>query len=253
MVYFVGAGSGAVDLITVRGQRLIESADVIIYAGSLVNKELLNSAKENTLIFNSATMTLYEVVEQIIKADQRGLEVVRLHTGDPSLFGAVKEQFDVLTANNINFEVVPGVSSFSAVAAALKAEYTLPGVSQSLIITRFPGKTPAPNNEFKKLSQVGCSMAIFLSMGLIGELTTELCRDSAYNEKTPAAIVYKASWEDQKIFRCSIKELFSVATENNITKTAMIVVGNFLECDYQLSKLYDESFETEFRKAKNGC
>lgn len=250
MVNFVGAGSGAADLITLRGKRLIESADVIIYAGSLVNPELLNYAREGCEVHNSAKMTLDEVIEVIKHAEQRGLMTVRLHTGDPSLYGAVREQFDRLSALGIEYEVCPGVSSFCGAAAALKAEYTLPDVSQSVIITRMAGRTAVPEREsIESFAAHNATMVIFLSAGMTAELSERLISGGCSPE-TPAAIVYKATWDDQKIVRCTVGTLPKAAKENGISKTALITVGNFLENNYSLSRLYDEGFSTEYRRAK---
>ena len=250
MVDFVGAGSGAADLITLRGKTLLENADVIIYAGSLVNPELLKYAREDCEIHNSAKMTLDEVISVMESAEKRGKNTVRLHTGDPSLYGAIREQMDRLEALGIPFEICPGVSSFCGAAAALKAEYTLPEVSQTVIITRMAGRTAVPEAEsIESLAQHNSTMVIFLSAGMTGELSDCLIRGGIAPE-TPAAIVYKATWEDEKIVRCTVGTLEIAARENGISKTALITVGNFLGNDYALSRLYDESFETEFRKAK---
>ncbi len=250
MVNFVGAGSGAADLITLRGKRLIESADVIIYAGSLVNPELLNYAKAGCEVHNSAKMTLDEVIEVIKSAEERGLMTVRLHTGDPSIYGAVREQFDRLSALGIEYEVCPGVSSFCGAAAALNAEYTLPGISQSVIITRMAGRTAVPEREsIESFAAHNATMVIFLSAGMTAELSERLI-SGGYSPDTPAAIVYKATWDDQKIVRCTVGTLHKAAEENGIFKTALITVGNFLGDNYSLSKLYDENFSTEFRKAE---
>ena len=250
MVNFVGAGCGAADLITVRGKALLEKADVIIYAGSLVNPELLNYSKTDCEIHNSAYMTLDEVISVMEKAEKSGKNTVRLHTGDPCLYGAIREQMDRLDELDIAYEICPGVSSFCGAAAALKAEYTLPEVSQTVIITRMAGRTPVPDSEsIEKLAAHGSTMVIFLSTGLLKELTEQLLT-GGYTSKTPAAIVYKASWADEKVCRCTVGTLFETAEKNGIKKTALITVGNFLGNDYALSKLYDEGFETEFRKAK---
>lgn len=250
MIYFVGAGSGAVDLITVRGAKLLEKADVIIYAGSLVNPELLTYAKENCEIHNSAYMTLDEVIEVMEKAEKAGKLTVRLHTGDPCVYGAIREQMDRLKKLNYSYEVVPGVSSFCGAAAAVKGEYTLPNVSQSVIITRMAGKTPVPEREnIRSMASHQSSMVIFLSTGLLEELQKELMA-GGYPADTKAAIVYKATWPDEKVMICTVSTLAKTAKENNITKTALILVGNFLGDEYELSKLYDPTFTTEFRKAK---
>lgn len=249
MVNFVGAGPGATDLITLRGAALIKEADVIIYAGSLVNKELLAMANSECRIYNSATMNLDEVMEVIYEAEKNKLMTVRLHTGDPCIYGAIREQMDRLKEKNIEYAYCPGVSSFCGAAAALKAEYTLPNVSQTVMITRMAGRTPVPEKEsIRSLAAHGSTMVIFLSMGLLGELTKELV-EGGYSEDTPAAIVYKATWPEEKVMRCTVKDICETAKKNNITKTALVIVGNFLGDDYELSKLYDKTFETEFRKA----
>ena len=249
MIYFIGAGPGAPDLITVRGKNLLERADLIIYAGSLVNKELLKYAKPSCKIMDSASMTLEEVIAAMVPAAQQGQLVVRLHTGDPSIYGAHREQMDMLRSYNLDFEVVPGVSSFCACAAALNAEYTLPNVSQSVIITRMEGgRTPIPDRE--KLASYAAhhaSMVIFLSSGMLEKVQKELVR-GGYEEDTPAAIVYKATWPDEKIVRTSVGNLAEAAKEAGITKTALIVVGEFLGNEYERSKLYDPEFTHEFRQ-----
>lgn len=250
MVNFVGAGCGAADLITVRGKSLIERADVIIYAGSLVNPQLLEYAKKDCQIHNSAYMTLEQVIDVIKAAEHEEKMTVRLHTGDPSLYGAIREQMDRLDELGIEYDICPGVSSFCGAAAALRAEYTLPDVSQTVIITRMAGRTPVPEKEsIAALAAHNATMVIFLSTGLLKELSAELIR-GGYKPDTPAAIVYKASWADQKVCRCTVEDLAQTAADNGITKTALICVGYFLGNDYSLSKLYDKSFETEFRKAE---
>lgn len=249
MIYFVGAGSGAEDLITVRGQNLLREADVIIYAGSLVNKGHLNIAKEGCRILNSASMTLEEVIEEMKAAEQAGKMTVRLHTGDPSIYGAHREQMDLLDEEGIAYDVVPGVSSFCGAAAALKAEYTLPNVSQTVIITRMAGRTPVPPlEEISLLAKHQATMIIFLSTGMLEELTERLLV-GGYKKNTPAAIVYKATWPDEKVFRGTVGTIAQIAKENNITKTALIMVGDFLGDEYDRSKLYDPGFSHEFREA----
>lgn len=249
MVHFVGAGSGAPDLITVRGARLLESADVVIYAGSLVNKQLLNYTKKGCEIHNSAEMTLEEVIDVTKKAEAESKTTVRLHTGDSSIYGAVREQFDELDALGINYDVCPGVSSFCGAAAALRAEYTLPSVSQTVIITRAAGNTPVPEKEsLKSLASHKATMILFLSMGAIEKTQSELI-EGGIGTDFPAAIVYKATWPDEKIFRCTVGELSKTAKENKIEKTALVIVGEFLGEKYDRSKLYDPGFSTEFRSA----
>lgn len=249
MVHIVGAGCGAPDLITVRGARLLSGADVIIYAGSLVNPALLDYKKEGCQVFNSAHMTLDQVMDVIEKANDEGKDIVRLHTGDPCLYGAIREQMDRLEELGIPYEYCPGVSSFSGAAAALKAEYTLPDVSQSVIITRMAGRTPVPEREsIHSFASHHATMVIFLSTGMTEEVQEELLA-GGYDEDTPAAIVYKASWPDQKVVRCTCGTLHQAAVENDLHNLALITVGDFLGTDYELSKLYDSSFSTAFRKA----
>lgn len=249
MVNFVGAGCGAADLITLRGKALLEKADVIIYAGSLVNPQLLEYAKKECEIHNSAYMTLEQVIDVMKKAEADGRMTVRLHTGDPCLYGAIREQMDCLDRLGIAYDICPGVSSFCGAAAALKAEYTLPDVSQTVIITRMAGRTAVPEKErIEALAAHGVTMVIFLSTGMLAELSERLV-NGGYNADSSAAIVYKASWNDQKVCRCTVGTLDETARANGITKTALICVGGFLGDDYSLSKLYDKSFETEFRKA----
>lgn len=250
MVDFVGAGCGAPDLITVRGMRLLQAADVIIYAGSLVNPELLDLAEKECTVFNSAKMSLDEIIDVIRKAESEGKHTVRLQTGDLSLYGALKEQTERLDELGIGYRITPGVSSMFGAAAALGAEYTLPGVSQSVIITRMAGRTEVPDAEsIEKLASHGCTMVIFLSSGMTEELSVRLI-NGGFLPETPAAIVYKATWDDEKIMRCTVGTLHKTALENGIKKTALIIAGNVLGSDHELSKLYDRTFETEFRKAE---
>lgn len=251
MVHFVGAGSGAADLITLRGKRLLETADVVIYAGSLVNPELLEYTRFDCEIYNSAFMTLDEVIKVMEQAENNGKTVIRLHTGDPSVYGAIREQMDRLDSLGIAYDVCPGVSSFCGAAAALKAEYTLPDVSQTVILTRMSGRTPVPEREsIESLASHNATMVIFLSTGMLDELSERLIK-GGYTADTPAAIVYKATWKDEKVFRCTVGTLAQTAKDNNITKTALITVGYFLGDIRSLSKLYSADFETEFRKASN--
>ena len=251
MVYFVGAGSGATDLITLRGARLLGEADTVIYAGSLVNPELLSLCRPDARIFNSAAMTLQEVVETVRQTEESGGTTVRLHTGDPSIFGAIREQIDELKKLGIKWEICPGVSSMSSAAAALSAEYTLPEVSQTVIISRIAGRTPVPEREsLRNLAQIGATLVLFLSASFAREVQQELLAGS-YTEETPCAIVYKASWPDEKVVRGFLGDLPGMAEEAGITKTALIIVGNVLGDDYALSKLYDEHFTTGYRNARD--
>ncbi len=252
MVYFVGAGPGAVDLITVRGAELLKKADVIIYAGSLVNPELLSYAKKECVIYNSASMTLEEVINIMEKSHKNNQMVVRLHTGDMSIYGAVREQSDILKSKNIPFESVPGVSSFLGAAAALNAEYTLPAVSQTVILTRMAGRTGVPEKEdIKLLASHKASMVIFLSSSMLGKLSEKLIL-GGYMKDTPCAIVYKATWDDEIKVVTTLENLENAGKENNISKTALVLVGDFLGDIYDRSKLYDGTFSHEFRKGTNG-
>lgn len=252
MVYFVGAGPGAVDLITVRGAELLKKADVIIYAGSLVNPELLSYAKKECVIHNSASMTLEEVINVIEECHKNNKMVVRLHTGDMSIYGAVREQSDILKSKNIPFESVPGVSSFLGAAATLNAEYTLPSISQTVILTRMAGRTPVPEKEsIRRLASHNASMVIFLSSSMLGKLAEELT-DGGYSKDTPCAIVYKATWADEVKVVTTIENLEKAGRENNISKTALVLAGDFLGDIYDRSKLYDGTFSHEFRKGTNG-
>ena len=250
MIHFVGAGCGAPDLITVRGQRLLREADVIIYAGSLVNPALLENAKPGCQVYNSAQMTLEQVIDTIKQAEGDHKTTVRLHTGDPSIYGAIREQMDVLDELAIRWDVTPGVSSFCGAAAALGAEYTLPDVSQTVIITRMEGRTPVPEKEkIRSLSAHHATMAVFLSAGMTEQLSAQLI-EGGYSPETPAAIVYKASWPDEKRILCTVAEITQKAKEHGISKTALILVGDFLGGNYGRSKLYDPAFSTEFREAE---
>lgn len=249
MVYFVGAGSGAPDLITVRGQKLLQQADVVIYAGSLVNPALLKETKEDCEIFNSAKMTLEEVIDIMKRAHQQQKMTVRLHTGDPSIYGAVREQMDILEQEGIPYESCPGVSSFCGAASALNLEYTLPDVSQSVIITRMAGRTPVPEREeIASFAAHHATMVIFLSTGMLPELQERLMA-GGYESDTPVAIVYKATWQEEEKYICTVSTLAQTAREHNITKTALIIVGDVVtHSNYRRSDLYHPEFETEFRK-----
>ena len=250
MVHFIGAGPGAADLITLRGARLLGEADVIIYAGSLVNSALLDYKKVGCAVYDSASMTLEQVLAMMQEAEGAGKTTARLHTGDPSLYGAIREQMDALDRLGIPYDVTPGVSSFSGAAAALNAEYTLPEVSQSVIITRMAGRTPVPERErLRTLAAHGCTMVLFLSTGLLEEVEEELAA-GGYAPDTPAAIVYKATWPEEKVYRCTVSTLAETARKNGVTKTALITVGHFLGDDYERSKLYDPAFTHGCREAE---
>lgn len=250
MVHFVGAGSGAPDLITVRGQRLLSEADVIIYAGSLVNPALLEYKKDGCRVYDSAKMTLEQVTDVMRQAEKEGLTTVRLHTGDPCIYGATREQMDILEEAGIEYDSTPGVSAFCGAASALDMEYTLPGISQSVIITRMAGRTPMPEKEsIESFAAHGATMVIFLSTGMLEKLSDRLIA-GGYAPETPAAIVYKATWPDEEKYICTVSTLAQTAAERGITKTALIIVGGAVaQNGYERSKLYDPGFTTEFREA----
>lgn len=248
MVHFVGAGPGAPDLITVRGKNLLEKADVVIYAGSLVNPELLTGTRKDCEIYNSAKMTLEEVLAVMRQASAEGKEVVRLHTGEPSIYGAVREQMDALDALGISYDSCPGVSACFGAASSLNLEYTLPGVSQSLIITRMAGRTGVPEREsIESFAAHQASMAIYLSTGMLRELSKRLIA-GGYSCDTPAALVYKATWKEEQDFICTVETLAETAEKHGIKKTALVIVGDVVRHgSYARSKLYDPEFTTEFR------
>ena len=249
MVHFVGAGPGAPDLITQRGAALLQTADCIIYAGSLVNPVLLGLAKADCTIYNSAKMTLEDVISVMRENEKNNRITVRLHTGDPCLYGAIREQMDRLDAESIPYDDIPGVSSFCGAAEALNAEYTLPSVSQTVIITRMEGRTPVPEKEkLQSLAAHGATMVIFLSIGLVNQVQQALLQGGAYTSSTPAAVVYKATWPEERIVHCTVGDLAESVHKAGITKTALIVVGDFLGTQYDRSKLYDPTFTTEYRK-----
>lgn len=251
MIYFVGAGCGNPELITVRGMKLLQKADVVIYAGSLVNPELLDYCRAGIKVFNSATMTLEEVIEVMKNAEAEGKITVRLHTGEPSIFGAVREQMDELDKFNIPYESCPGVSACFGAASSLNIEFTLPEVSQSLIITRMEGKTSVPEKEsIESFARHKCSMAIYLSSGMLEKLSERLV-SGGYSKDTPCALVYKATWPEEKSFVCTLDKLGEVAKKEGITKTAVVLVGDAVtHSKYAKSRLYDAGFETEYRKIK---
>ena len=247
MVHFIGAGPGDPELLTIKGKRFIDSADVIIYAGSLVNEKVLADRKESAQVYNSAYMTLSEVIGVMKEAEAKGQSVARVHTGDPSIYGAIREQMDALDDLGISYEVIPGVSSFLAAAASMKKEYTLPGVSQTVILSRIEGRTPVPEKEkILSLAKHHATMIIFLSVGKI-EVLVHLMSES-YEKDTPVAVVYKASWPEETIVYGTLETIADKVKAAGITKTALVVVGDFLGDKYELSKLYDQNFETEYRK-----
>lgn len=250
MIYFVGAGPGDPELITLRGYRLLKEAEVIVYAGSLINPQILEYASNGARFINSASLTLEEIVSVMVESYKKGETVVRLHAGDVSIYGAVGEQMYELENRGIDYEVVAGVSSFLAAAASIKKEYTVPSGSQTLIVTRLEGRTPVPKKEnLASLAAHGASMAIFLSAGMMERVQEELLQ--SYPPETPAAVVYKISWPDEMLLKCTLKDLAKATREAGITKTALILVGDFLEKKGK-SKLYDKFFTHGCREGENG-
>ncbi|SDJ81124.1 precorrin-4 C(11)-methyltransferase [Natronincola ferrireducens] len=248
-VYFIGAGPGDPELITLKGYKRIQEADVIIYAGSLVNPQVMGDRREHAEVYNSAGMTLPEVIEVMKRAVGEDKTVARVHTGDPSIYGAIREQMDALEELSIAYEVIPGVSSFVASAAQLKKEFTLPEVSQTVILTRMEGRTPVPSKEsLAALAAHRASMAIFLSVQMMDKVVDELTK--AYPSSTPVAVVQRATWEDQKIVEGTLADITEKVRKAGIKKTAQILVGDFLGNEYALSKLYDEGFTHEYRRGK---
>ena len=249
-VHIMGAGPGDPELITRKGYRLVQEADVVIYAGSLVNPEILEACKEGCEIHNSASMSLDDVLAVTKASVAEGKTVVRLHTGDPAIYGAIQEQMDALKEMGITYDVTPGVSSFLATAAALQQEYTLPNVTQTVIITRMEGRTPMPEKEkLSMLASHGATMCIFLSVQMIDKVAAELI-EGGYDKTTPVAIVVKASWPDQRIIRGTLETIADVVAEEGVIRQAMIVVSRVLDTDYELSKLYDKGFAHMYRDAK---
>lgn len=246
MVYFIGAGPGDVDLITVKGRQILEKADIVIYAGSLVSSEHMDFCKKDAKIYNSAVMNLDEVIK--IMTENKDKIIVRLHTGDPSIYGAIKEQMDELDKYNIEYEVIPGVSSFTAAASAIKKEFTLPSITQTVILTRVEGRTKVPETEdLEKLASIGASMAIFLSISMIDKVVEKLRR--GYGRNVNIAVVERATWEDQRILIGTLDDISEKVKEAGITKCAQILVGDFIDCEYEKSRLYDKSFAHMFRDA----
>ena len=249
MVHIVGAGPGATDLITLCGARLVGEADVIIYAGSLVNPEILKMAKAGAEIHDSAHMTLDEVLAVIERAEKEHKTTVRLHTGDPSVYGAIQEQMDALRARGIDYDVTPGVSSCFGTAAALRQEYTLPGVTQTLIITRGAGRTAVPEREsLRSLAAHGATMCIYLSVSQMEKVASELVA-GGYSEDTPVAVVQRATWPDEKTVRGTLKDIAAKVKAAGIDRQAMIVVSRVLAGDYEKSRLYAPEFSHMFREA----
>lgn len=250
MIYFVGAGPGDPDLISVKGRKLLEKADMIIYAGSLVSSEHLKYCKPGCQIYNSAEMTLEQVTDKFREGAEKGCEIVRLHTGDPTIYGAIREQIDLLVVMGLEFEVIPGISSFTAAAAVIDREFTLPNVSQTVILTRQAGKTPVPESEnLVSLSKHGASMAIFLSAGNMEEVVRNL-KEGYGREDVPCAVIYRATWKDEKRVFGTLANIVEKIREAGIRNHAQILVGDFLGSEYERSQLYHPKFDTAFRRAE---
>lgn len=247
MIYLIGAGPGDPELLTLKAKRAIEEADVILHAGSLINPEILKYAKEGAKLYNSAGMTLEEIFKIILKAAREKKAIARLHSGDPSIYGAMQEEIEFFERKKLRYEIIPGVSSFVAAAASLRKEYTIPEVSQTLIITRMEGRTGVPE-KLRELAKHRCSMCIFLSAGMIDKVVKEL--RNGYLDETPAAVVYRASWKDEKIIRGKLKSIAGKVEKERINKTALMLVGDFLRAKGKRSKLYDGKFGHSFRGRK---
>ncbi|MDR1450583.1 MAG: precorrin-4 C(11)-methyltransferase [Propionibacteriaceae bacterium] len=249
-VHFVGAGPGASDLITLRGSRLLAAADVIVFAGSLINPDLLTLARPDAALHDSSALALDDIIAILAAAERRGARTVRLHSGDPSLYGAIHEQMRALDRLGIAYDVCPGVSSFSGAAAALRIEYTVPERTQSVVITRLPGRTPTPaGEEAAGFARHGSTMVFFLSTGLLDELASQLVAGGRAPDD-PAAIVYKATWPDELTVRCTIATLADSARANGVKATALVVVGPCLDESSTVSRLYADSFSTGLRKGR---
>lgn len=247
MVYFIGAGPGNVDLITVKGRQTLGEADVVIYAGSLVSSEHLNFCKNGVEIHNSASMSLEDVIAVMEKAHKENKMVVRLHTGDPAIYGAIKEQMKELDKMGIKYAVIPGVSSFTAAASAINGEFTLPGITQTVILTRVEGRTPVPETEsLEKLASIGASMALFLSISMIDKVVARL--REGYGRNVPVAVIERATWEDQRVITGTLDDIAEKVKEAGIKKCAQILVGDFIDCDFEKSLLYDKTFTHMYRE-----
>lgn len=246
-VYFIGAGPGDPELLTVKAQKIIQKAPVVIYAGSLVNPQVLEGHRPDAEIYDSAGMCLDQIFRIILRASLENKDVARVHTGDPSIYGAIGEQIDWLKKQGIDYEVIPGVSSFCAAAAALKTELTAPDISQTIILTRMGDRTPVPEKEdLAKLASHQATLVIFLSVHKIEELVSKLL-DGGYPPQTPAAVVVRASWHDERKITATIGDLTQKVKEAGIRKTALIIVGQALEPGDARSLLYAENFSHEYR------
>ncbi|MGC8660474.1 MAG: precorrin-4 C(11)-methyltransferase [Desulfomonilaceae bacterium] len=248
-VYFVGAGPGDPELLTVKAQKLLRESRIVVYAGSLINPEILKLVPIEAETYDSANLDLEEIKDLFVIAKQRDIDLVRLHSGDPSIYGAIREQMNVLDELGISYEVVPGVSSFQASAAALRTELTAPEFAQTIILTRTSGRTPMPDEQdLSILARTHSTLCIFLSTHKLGEVADTLAQ--YYGDDCPAALVYKASWPDQAIIEGNLKDIAAKAIDTGIKKTAMIIVGPALSRNIPASKLYDPGFSHEYRIGK---
>jgi len=256
-VLFVGAGPGDPELITLKGLRALQQADLVVYAGSLVNPALLDECHKNCEIHDSAPLNLDQVLDILIAGAKSGQRVVRLHTGDPALYGAIQEQMEALDAADVLYRVIPGVTATFAAAASLKQELTLPGVSQTLVLTRLAGRTPVPDAEaLRNIARIGGTICLYLSVAMMDKLVAELLAGGIFTQQTPVAVVYRASWPDEKIVEGTLADIAEKVTEASITRQALILVGEVLKARQQgvpeKSKLYDPGFAHGYRNSEGG-
>ncbi|MEE9593794.1 MAG: precorrin-4 C(11)-methyltransferase [Candidatus Hydrothermarchaeales archaeon] len=249
-MHFIGAGPGDPELLTVKGKRVLEEAEVVVYAGSLINPKILDYAKKDAELYDSAGMTFEEIIDILVKSSKKGKVVARLHSGDPSIYGAIAEQIEALEEKGVPCKIIPGVSSLFAAAASMAKEYTVPGGSQSVIITRLSGRTPVPESEdLDALAKHRSSMGIFLSTHMIEDAMGKL--KESYGGDMPAAVVYRASWDDEKIIEGTLDDIAEKVKAQGVKKTALILVGDFLRSKAGRSKLYSRDFEHGFRKKES--
>jgi precorrin-4/cobalt-precorrin-4 C11-methyltransferase len=251
-VYFVGSGPGDPELITIKAKKLLEKADLVIYSGSLLNPEILQYAKKEAKLYDAALLNRDEIFAQLKDIAKQGKLAIRFHDGDPSLFSTIREQIDRLEKEGIICKVVPGISATFGAASSMNLELTLPGITQTLIITRAEFRTPVPEIErISELAKHGSTMIFYLSVHLIKEIVDELLRGGRYSLETPAAVVYRATWKDEKIIKGKLKDIVEKTKKEKILKTALIIIGNVLEPkEYQLSKVYDAEFTHGYRRGK---
>lgn len=252
-VYFIGSGPGDPELITIKAKKLIEQADVIVYSGSLLNPEILEYTKKGAKLYDAALLDREKIYSILRDSTKQGKLAIRFHDGDPGLFSTIREQIDKLEKDGLQCIVVPGITAILGAAAAMNLELTLPGNTQTLIITRAEFRTPVPEREkISELAKHGATMVFYLSVHLISDIVEEILRGGIYNKETPAAVVYRATWKDQKIIKGTLGNIVNKTRESKIIKTALIVVGDVLApTNYQFSKVYDADFTHGYRMAKN--